>query len=105
MATHYNKIVEDLGNIVPAIEYYEKQLEEEMIIDTALIEKILALDGSTIIKAAGNMAYPLGLRTENLAKEILFIAKSKGIHFEIVAGAGADRTNTALRRGAARPCR
>jgi hypothetical protein len=67
-----------------------KQLEEEMLIDTALLEKILALDGSIIIKAAGNMAYPLGLRTENLAKEILFIAKSKGIPFEAIAGAGAD---------------
>jgi hypothetical protein len=70
---------------------FAKQLEKEMIIDTALLEKILSLDGSTIIKAAGNMAYPLGLRTENLAKEILFIAKSKGIPFESVAGAGADR--------------
>ena len=68
-----------------------KQLEQEMIIDSALLEKVLSLDGSTIIKAAGNMAYPLGLRTENLAKEILFIAKSKGIPFEAVAGAGADR--------------
>ena len=68
-----------------------KQLEQEMIIDSALLEKVLSLDGSTIIKAAGNMAYPLGLRTDNLAKEILFIAKSKGIPFEAVAGAGADR--------------
>jgi hypothetical protein len=67
-----------------------KQLEEEMLIDTALLEKVLALDGSIIIKAAGNMAYPLGLRTENLAKEILFIAKSKGVPFEAIAGAGAD---------------
>jgi hypothetical protein len=68
-----------------------KQLEKEMPLDTALLEKILSLDGSIIIKAAGNMAYPMGLRTENLAKEILFIAKSKGIPFEAVAGAGADR--------------
>jgi len=68
-----------------------KQLEEEMIIDKELIEKILSLNGSTIIKAAGNMAYPLGLRTEHLAREILFIAKSKGVPFETVAGAGADR--------------
>jgi hypothetical protein len=68
-----------------------KQLEKEMLIDTELIEKILSLDGSTIIKAAGNMAYPLGLRTEHLAKEILFIAKSKGVPFETVAGTGADR--------------
>jgi hypothetical protein len=68
-----------------------EQLEKEMLIDKKLLEKTLSLDGSIIIKAAGNMAYPLGLRTENLAKEILFIAKSKGISFEAVAGAGADR--------------
>ena len=67
-----------------------EELKKEMLIDTGLLEKTLALDGSIIIKAAGNMAYPLGLRTENLAKEILFIAKSKGISFEQVAGAGAD---------------
>ncbi len=68
-----------------------EQLKKEMLIDTALFEKALALDGNVIIKAAGNMAYPLGLRTENLAKEILFIAKSKGVPFEVVAGAGADK--------------
>jgi len=67
-----------------------EQLKKEMLIDTVLLEKTLALDGNVIIKAAGNMAYPLGLRTENLAKEILFIAKSKGVPFEVVAGAGAD---------------
>ena len=66
-----------------------EQLEKELLIDTALLEKVLALDGSVIIKAAGNMAYPLGLRTENLAKEILFIAQSKGVPFETAAGAGA----------------
>ncbi|MBC8471725.1 MAG: hypothetical protein H8D56_19870 [Planctomycetes bacterium] len=67
-----------------------EQINKEMPIDTALLEKTLRLDGNVIIKAAGNMAYPLGLRTENLAKEILFIAKSKGLPFEAVAGAGAD---------------
>ncbi len=67
-----------------------EQINKEMPIDTALLEKTLKLDGNIIIKAAGNMAYPLGLRTENLAKEILFIAKSKGLPFETVAGAGAD---------------
>lgn len=67
-----------------------EELKKEMLIDTALLEKVLSLDGSVIIKAAGNMAYPLGLRTENLAKEILFIAKGKGVPFEKVAGAGAD---------------
>jgi hypothetical protein len=67
-----------------------EQLKKEMLIDTELLDKVLSLDGSIIIKAAGNMAYPLGLRTENLAKEILFIARSKGVPFEQVAGAGAD---------------
>ena len=66
------------------------QLKREMIIDTGLIEKALSLEGDVIIKAAGNMAYPMGFRTENLAKEILFIAKSKGLPFEVIAGAGAD---------------
>ena len=28
MATHYNNIVKDLSNIVPAIEYYDKELNE-----------------------------------------------------------------------------
>ena len=28
MATHYNNIVKDLGNSVPALEYYEKELNE-----------------------------------------------------------------------------
>lgn len=66
------------------------QLKREMIIDTDLIKKALSLEGDMIIKAAGNMAYPMGLRTENLAKEILFIAQSKGLPFEVIAGAGAD---------------
>jgi hypothetical protein len=67
-----------------------KQIQREMIIDTDLIENVLSAKGDEIIKAAGNMAYPMGLRTENLSKEILLIAKSKGLSFEEVAGAGAD---------------
>ena len=55
------------------------------------MNKALSLDGDVIIKAAGNMAYPLGMRTEQLAKEIMLIAKSKGVPFELIAGAGADR--------------
>jgi hypothetical protein len=67
-----------------------QQLSEEMLIDHALIEKALALDGDVIIKGAGNMSYPMGLRTENLAKEILIIAKSRGISFEEITGAASD---------------
>lgn len=71
------------------------KLKKEMIIDEALVNKALSLNGDVIIKAAGNMAYPLGLRSELLAKEIMFIANSKGVPFELVAGAGADK-NTML---------
>ncbi len=67
-----------------------KRLQMEMILDADLMEKIKSMSGSVIIKAAGNMAYPMGLRTEILAKEILMIARSHGLPFERVAGAGAD---------------
>jgi deoxyhypusine synthase len=81
------------------------QLKKEMTIDTGLIEKALSLEGDDIIKAAGNMAYPMGLRTENLAKEILFFAKSKGLPFEVIAGAGADeRTMLGAARKNNVPC-
>jgi hypothetical protein len=66
------------------------QLKEEMVIDEDLIASILNEEGNTIIKAAGNMAYPLGLRTERLAREIEALAKASGVPFETVAGAGAD---------------
>lgn len=81
------------------------EIKKEMILDNDLIDKVLSMDGDTIIKAAGNMAYPMGLRSENLAKEILFIAKSKGLPFETVAGAGADEhtmLGAAQRKGV--PC-
>lgn len=68
-----------------------EQIKKEMIIDSDLMDRGLSLEGDVIIKAAGNMAYPMGLRTENLSKEILLIAKSKGVPFELVAGAGADK--------------
>jgi len=108
------KILGFPGDILPRGDIFEitkmspellDQLKKEMIIDTGLIEKALSLEGRVIIKAAGNMAYPMGLRTENLAKEIQFISKSKGHPFEVIAGAGADE-HTML--GAARkkgvPC-
>ena len=108
------KILGFPGDILPRGDIFEitlmspellDQLKKEMIIDTGLIEKALSLEGDVIIKAAGNMAYPMGLRTENLAKEIQLIAKSKGLPFEVIAGSGADE-HTML--GAARkkgvPC-
>jgi len=67
-----------------------KELEAEMPVDRELMKRILETEGNTITKAAGNMAYPLGLRTERLAREIEALAKANGLPFETVAGAGAD---------------
>ena len=76
-----------------------KEISREMIIDEDLVSKCKALDGEVIIKAAGNMAYPMGLRTEKLAGEILDIARTNGVSFEEAAGWGADE-KTMLGAGA-----
>jgi hypothetical protein len=62
----------------------------EMPVDEDLIRRGNAVEGDIIIKAAGNMAYPMGLRTERIAREILVLARAYGLPFEIVAGWGAD---------------
>ncbi len=91
----------DIFEITVMQENLLEQLKKEMVIDGALIEKAMSLEGKVIIKAAGNMAYPMGLWTEKLAKEILFLSRSMGIPFETAAGAGAD-SRTML--GAAAEC-
>jgi hypothetical protein len=67
-----------------------ERLEQEMPIDRELIHRVLERPGQVIIKAAGNMAYPMGLRTERLALEVEMLARLKGVPFELVAGLGAD---------------
>jgi hypothetical protein len=66
------------------------ELRHEMEIDENLLTRCRQADGSVIIKAAGNMAYPMGLRSERLAREIMSIARTYGLPFEEVAGWGAD---------------
>lgn len=66
-------------------------LRHEMDLDEDLIQRGLNAEGSTIIKAAGNMAYPMGLRSERVAREIFSMARTAGLPFEQVAGWGADR--------------
>ena len=77
-------------------------LEREMILDREIMQKAddLALPGS-IIKAAGNMAYPMGLRGELLANKILKLAQYYGLTFEETVGYGCDRM-TMLGAGAER---
>ena len=66
-------------------------LKREMPLDDALLEQGRGLPvHSAIIKAAGNMAYPMGLRGERLAGEILTLAQLYGLPFEAVAGWGCD---------------
>ncbi len=74
-------------------------LRKEMLLDEALLEKSKTANGHLVIKAAANMAYPLGLRTEMLAEEILGICRQTGLPFEVVAGWGCD-TRTMLGKGA-----
>ena len=81
------------GNTFEITQMGEEQLalvREEMIMDEELIRRGNAIEGDIIIKAAGNMGYPMGLRTERLAREILAIARTYGLPFETVAGWGAD---------------
>jgi len=68
------------------LEAYQK----EVYIDTGLYRRMKRAKGNTITKVAGNMAYPTGLRTERLARDILALAKKTGLPFEQVAGYGAD---------------
>jgi hypothetical protein len=67
-----------------------ENMKKSMILDMDLIRKAKESDGDVIIKAAGNMAYPLGLYSENLSNEILGIAQTYGLPFETVVGWGAD---------------
>jgi len=81
------------GNTFEITQMSEEQLaliRQEMLIDEELISRGNAAEGDIIIKAAGNMGYPMGLRTERLAREILSIARTYGLPFEVVAGWCAD---------------
>jgi hypothetical protein len=71
-------------------EMERQALQQEMPLDADLMRRAEALPGQEIIKAAGNMAYPLGLRTERLALEVEALAQRHGAPFETIAGLGAD---------------
>jgi len=77
-------------------------IETEMEIDRDLVDRGLSLPGDDIIKAAGNMAYPLGLRTETISSEVSELARTEAVTFESVAGRGCDghtMLGAAARRG------
>jgi hypothetical protein len=66
------------------------ELREEFSAGWKLYDRLAGRPGSVIIKAAGNMAWPMGWRTERLAREAQEVAKQLGTTLEHVAGLGAD---------------
>ncbi|MFV2066259.1 MAG: hypothetical protein ACC645_04715, partial [Pirellulales bacterium] len=76
-------------------------IKRECPLDDDLLGRLQAAEGSEIIKAAGNLGYPMGYRTERLAMEVFKIAQTEGVSFEEVAGRGADR-RTMIGAGAQR---
>lgn len=92
------------GNVFEFTDMTDAELDdlaEEMLLDRALLAKRHDAEGHFVIKAAANMAYPMGLRTEKLAEEILAICRQTGLPFEAVAGWGCDR-RTMLGAGSAK---
>ncbi|MCP4338351.1 MAG: hypothetical protein GY799_05550 [Desulfobulbaceae bacterium] len=65
-------------------------LRKETFFDPDFYDKLMRSPGNSVIKAAGNMAYPMGLKTEFLATEILELCRLTGRSFEEIAGLGAD---------------
>ena len=65
-------------------------IERYMPLDRGLIGRLREADGKIIIKAAGNLGYPMGLYLEWLSNEISQLARSRGMSFEEAAGLGAD---------------
>jgi hypothetical protein len=55
-----------------------------------MYDRLAAVPGSLVIKAAGNMAWPMGLRTERLGQEIRNAASQYGVSLEYFAGLGAS---------------
>ena len=67
-----------------------EKIAQHIALDFDLIAQLEAADGKTIIKAAGNLGYPMGLWLEHLALEIVSLAHVHGMSFEEAAGRGAD---------------
>ena len=70
--------------------HVEAQIEAHMPVEYSLMEALKKAEGRTIIKAAGNLGYPVGLWIEHVSWEIMALAKSYGVTFEEIAGLGCD---------------
>ena len=66
------------------------EIKKIISIDENLYQRMCKAKGDSVIKVAGNLAYPTGLYTERVSRDILAIAKKHGVSFEKIAGYGAD---------------
>ena len=71
-------------------EEFLQSLEKDVILDWELIEKLKGLPGDRIIKAAGNMGYPMGLWIERVSEKVLGFCREKGCPFEEAVAPAAD---------------
>ncbi len=90
------------GNIYELTQLSEEEwarIRSELPLDEELVSVCEQAEGKVIIKAAGNMAYPVGYFNETVSTEIMVAAQTLGESFEYVAGLGAD-PNTMIGAGA-----
>jgi len=68
----------------------EEQIRTFMELDDLLLQALRETPGKVIIKAAGNLGYPVGWYLERLALELLPVARQREWALERVLGEGAD---------------
>lgn len=81
------------GEIFEFTELTAGQLDEvakDFPVDRAFMQQGSRVDGKVIIKAAGNMAYPMGPRTDVVAETLLATARELHEPLEKLAGLGSD---------------
>jgi len=67
-----------------------EQMEREFPHGWDLYHQVMEAAGSVIIKAAGNMGWPVGLYVEGVVREAEVLARQAGTSVEHIAGLGAD---------------
>jgi hypothetical protein len=66
------------------------EIQRDLRLDGTLLSALEEAPGDVIIKAAGNLGYPMGLYLEQLATELVPLARESGQPLEAIVGAGAD---------------
>ena len=80
----------DVFEVTLLTEAQRRELQREIGDGWELYDRLAQASGDVILKAAGNMAWPVGPRTELLAREAEELAKQLATTVEYVAGLGAD---------------